>query len=193
MENSLAHQNGGTTNPCPSNDTAFLLCPSYKSTRTSHLYSLGDALTKSPARLFLVVSQQPAECAVGASSSGIFRNAAQWSKHAGADIKAVVHPAIQMRLRIDPQIAKRLEPAQIDAGAFECRAISQFREHERKTDRTNLRMMRFRHDVLAVERDGRRDQLCRHVFPERELRTVSVTTIARAREGIRTNSDTGTA
>ena len=73
-----------------------------------------------------------------------------------------------MQLGVDAQIAERIEPAHINADAFECRPISQFREYERKTDRTDLRMMRIRHDVLAVKRDGGRDQLRRYSFPERE-------------------------
>src|SRR5438132_13328584 len=101
MENSFAHQYSGTADPCPGNDTAFLLRPSYKSTWTSHLYSLRDAPTKEPARLFLMVSQQSAECAVGASSSGIFRNAAQRREHASANLKAVARPRIQLPLRYD--------------------------------------------------------------------------------------------
>src|SRR5438067_8342783 len=107
MENSFAHQNSGTPNPYPRNDTAFLLCPSDKSTWTSHLYSLRDAPTKCPARLFLMVGQQPAESAVGASSRRIFSNAAQWREHTSANIKHVpvrlglAHPGIQMQLGID--------------------------------------------------------------------------------------------
>src|SRR5205823_10639878 len=80
MENSFAHQYSGTTNPCSRNDTVFLFRPRYESTWTSNLYSLRDAPTKSPARLSFMVSQQPAECAVGASSSGIFKNAAQMER-----------------------------------------------------------------------------------------------------------------
>src|SRR5438105_2748848 len=76
MENSFAHQNGGTTNPCSRNDTAFLLRPSYQSTWASHLYSLRDVPAKTTARLFLVVSQQSGECTAGASSRGVFRNTA---------------------------------------------------------------------------------------------------------------------
>src|SRR5438874_2962554 len=165
MENSFAHQYSGTTNPCSRNDTVFLFRPRYESTWTSNLYSLRDAPTKSPARLSFMVSQQPAECAVGASSSGIFKNAAQWSEHASANIKAVAHPGIQIQLGVDPQIAQCIESAYIDAGAFEYRAISQFREHERKTDRTDLRMVRVRHDVLEVERDGDATNSVGTVFP----------------------------
>src|SRR5207249_2461779 len=105
---------------------------------------------KTTARLFLVVSQQAGERTAGASSCGVFRNTAQRGEHASTNIKAIAHPGIQMQLRINPEIAERIEPAQIDAGAFECRAIWQFREHERKTDRTDLRMVRVRHDLLAL-------------------------------------------
>src|SRR5438477_10532345 len=110
MENSFAHQYSGTTNPCSRNDTVFLFRPRYESNWTSNLYSLRDAPTKSPARLSFMVSQQPAECAVGASSSGIFKNAAQWSEHASANIKAVAHPGIQIQLGVDPQSRSASNP-----------------------------------------------------------------------------------
>ena len=73
-----------------------------------------------------------------------------------------------MQLGVDPQIAQRIEPTQINAGAFKRGAVFEFGEHERKTHRTNLRVMGIRHDVLAVERDGGRDELGRHGFPEGE-------------------------
>src|SRR5205814_9008801 len=98
----------------------------------------------------------------------VFASSAQGGENASTNIKAVAHPGIQMQLGVDPGIAERIEPALIDEGAFECRAISQFREYDRKSDRTDLRMMRIRHDVLAVKRDGGRDQLRRYSFPERE-------------------------
>src|SRR5205823_3479459 len=104
MENTFAHQNSGTANPCPCNDTVFLLRPSYKSAWTSHLYSLGDTPAKSPTRLFLMMSQQSGECTTGAPSSGVFRNTAQWGEHASTDIKSVVNSGIQMQLRVDLQI-----------------------------------------------------------------------------------------
>src|SRR5438132_11714408 len=127
MENTFAHQNSDTANPCPCNDTVFLLRPSYKSAWTSHLYSLRDAPTKSPTRLFLMMSQQSAKCAVGASGSGVFRDTVYWSEHTRANFKAVAHPDIHMRLWVGAQSAERIEHPLISECALEYRLTSQFR------------------------------------------------------------------
>src|SRR5205085_4005908 len=81
-----------------------------------------------------------------------------------SDLEAVAHPGIQMQLGVDPQIAERIEPAHIDADAFECRAISQFREFERKTDRTDLRMIRIRQDRKSTRLNSSHSQISYAVF-----------------------------
>ena len=80
-----------------------------------------------------------------AGSSG---NAAQRREHPRANIEHApsgsdsLTASVQIHLRIHSQITERLESAHIDASAFQRGTISQFREDERKTDRTNLWSMR---------------------------------------------------
>src|SRR5205814_8104633 len=82
LDEAFAYHDARSADPRCLNASVRILGASQESARTPHLDSLGDAPAKIPVRLFAVVGQQSGQCAIGASSSRVFRNAAQWCEHA---------------------------------------------------------------------------------------------------------------
>src|SRR4030095_8085613 len=179
IDRPFTHQNRRPTNPRSRNHAGFLLRASDESARTPHLHSLRNPPAKHPVRLVPMSREQPPQRAVGPAGRRILRNAAQRREHPSANIKHIpipskthraerglVNPGVQVQLRVDLPIAERLESAHIDASAFQRGTISQFREDERKTDRTNLWSMRVCHDVIRAEGYRRRDEIGPDGFSE---------------------------
>src|SRR5438874_6981573 len=129
IDRPLTHQNRRPTNPRSRNHPGFLLRASDESTWAPHLHALRNPPAKHSARHLLMVSEETAHGAIRASSSRILRHAAQRREHPSADIEhapvrlGLTHAGIQIHLRIHSQITKGLEPAHIDTGALQCRAI----------------------------------------------------------------------
>src|SRR5262249_16026415 len=119
----LANQDACASNVRCLNDAVLLFRTSNQRTRSAHLDPLCDAPNKAAVRLSIVVSEQSGQRAISASGRWVFRNAAQWRKHASTNVKTVVGVCVQIHIWHDVLSSQGFKSAHVDVRTFERRTI----------------------------------------------------------------------
>jgi hypothetical protein len=168
VDESLAHEDACTANPCRVNAAVCLLRPNQESARTPHLDSLRDTIAKATARLSTVVRQETSDRAAGATRGWILGNAAQGGEHASTNIKPVSCPRVQIDRGPNVLAKNGLDPGRVDTGSLERGTVPELRHQEREPHRGYLRLVHLGHHILRSERDRGSQELSGNAFPQGE-------------------------